>query len=181
VGRPILAAGRFSAGLDALERASAGRIACPPGAKPAKPESLLYSRDPRPPLLNGPASFVGVAQYQIFQIQEVLRLKLLPGPLARRRQFDADEIAYLPVYAVAHNAGQLIAGTVDLYMRTYGYRYLELQTHSRWRDIFQQSSRFAFMARRFFPTNLYQIGAQHPDFSAWSLHASYIDAIGLSH
>jgi hypothetical protein len=109
--------------------------------------------------MNGSASFVRAAQHQIFQIQEVLRLKLLPGPPAGRRQFDADEIADLPVYAVAHNAGQLIAGTVDLYMRAYGYRYLELQTHSRWRDIFQQSSGFAFVARRFFPSNLYQIGA----------------------
>ena len=56
----------------------------------------------------------------------MLWLKLLPGPPAGWLQLDAHEIADLPVDAVAHNAGQPIAGTVYIYMRAYGHGYLEL-------------------------------------------------------
>ena len=77
-------------------------------------------------LVNGFAGSAGAAQDQLFQIQEMLRLKLLPGPAAGWLQLDAHEIADLPVDAVAHNAGQIIAGTVYIYMRAYGHGYLEL-------------------------------------------------------
>jgi hypothetical protein len=56
----------------------------------------------------------------------MLWLKLLPGPPAGWLQLDAHEIADLPVDAIAHNAGQLFARTVYMYMRAYAHRYLEL-------------------------------------------------------
>ena len=93
----------------------------------------MYSRDTRLPeteayatLVNGFAGSASATQYQFFQIQEMLWLKLLPGPPAGWLQLDAHEIADLPVDAVAHNTGQPIAGTVYIYMRAYGHRYLEL-------------------------------------------------------
>src|SRR5271157_4008652 len=109
--------------------------------------------------MNRLAGFPSAAQYQLFQIQEMLWLKMLPGPLVGWRQLDPDEIADLPVDTVTHNSGQIIAGTVHIHMRTYGHRYLELQTHPGWRDILQQSGRFTYAARWFLPTDLYHIGA----------------------
>ena len=84
---------------------------------------------PAAALLNGLAGSAGsadAAKYQFFQIQEMLRFKLLAGPPAGWLQLDAHEIADLPVDAIAHNAGQLFARTVYMYMRAYAHRYLEL-------------------------------------------------------
>jgi len=50
----------------------------------------------------------------------------VPGPFAGWLQLYPDEIADLPVHAVAHNANQFIAGTMYIYMRAYRHRYLEL-------------------------------------------------------
>jgi hypothetical protein len=110
-------------------------------------------------LLKGSAGSARAAEYQFFQIQEMLRLELLSGPLAGCLQLDAHEIADLPIDAVAHYASQLIAGTLYIHTRAYGHRYLELQAHPGWRDVFQQSGGFALAARRFFPTDVYHIRA----------------------
>jgi hypothetical protein len=95
-------------------------------------------------LLKGSAGSARAAEYQFFQIQEMLRLELLSGPLAGCLQLDAS---------------QLIAGTLYIHTRAYGHRYLELQAHPGWRDVFQQSGGFALAARRFFPTDVYHIRA----------------------
>jgi hypothetical protein len=111
----------------------------------------------------------------------MLGLKLPSGPPAGRLQLDTHEVADLPVDAVAYSPGQLIAGTMYIHMHAYGQRYLELQTHPGRRDVLQQSGGFAFAACRFFPTDVNHICAQHPNLSAWSLHASSIGGIGKSH
>jgi hypothetical protein len=110
-------------------------------------------------LLNGSANSTDAAEHQFFQIKEMLRLKLLAGPPAGPFQLDAHEIADLAVDAVAHSASQPLTGTVYTYVRAQTDRYLKLQAHPRWRDILQQSGEFALAARRFFPTDLYHIGA----------------------
>jgi hypothetical protein len=132
-------------------------------------------------LLNGTADSAGGAQYQILQIQEMLGFKLLPGPFAGWLQFDTDEIADLTVDAIAHNSGQLIAGTLYIQMCANGQRNLELQTHPGWGDVLQQGSGFAFTGRGFFPTDFYHVCAQHPNFSASSLHDCYIGGMGGWH
>jgi hypothetical protein len=82
--------------------------------------------------LNGSVVSSGAAQYQRLQIQEVLWLKLLPGPPAGWLQFDTHEIPYFPVDAVAHQASQPVTGAVYVNGRSYGQRYLELQAHPGW-------------------------------------------------
>lgn len=116
-------------------------------------------------LLDAAVGLAGTANDQLFQVQQVLGLEFLAGPMTGGLQFDAHEIPDFAINTVTDGAGKGVAGAMHVYDGADGERDLKLQTHAGGGDILQESLGFVFAAAWPFPPDVHQVGAEHADFS----------------
>lgn len=107
-------------------------------------------------VLDGFARFRGQPPW----IEEVLRLELLPRPRIPWLEFDAEEIADLPVHTVFHVPNQMALRVADPDHRPQRNGLIQLQARPRKRNVFKVCNRSLRAAILLTPLEVDEIRAE---------------------
>jgi hypothetical protein len=106
----------------------------------------------------------------------MLRPKGALRPAEARLELDSEEVSYLPVNAVAYASLQLALRIADLKSSLQRNRIVYLHAGAGERNVFQIGNRTPDSPVLVLPSDVYEIGTQHPRFNSAVLHMFLLSA-----
>src|SRR5438445_7839089 len=102
----------------------------------------------------------------------MLRLKLLPRPLAVRLKLQTHKVADIPVHAISDRTLQRTLRMEDFNYRVRGNRSIDLDAGAGSGDILKQRSGLPAPPGLVLPANVDEVGTKHPRFGSLTQHMS---------